>query len=68
MLNFAATENSSYLLCNATMLLARHPEWLEALWNEQRALMEEFGEDNFDRKVRLKQPSKLHASFFNLPA
>ena len=51
MLNFAATENSSYLLCNAIMLLAQHPQWLEAIYEEQKQLMEEYGEDNFHRKV-----------------
>lgn len=52
MLNFAATENSSYLLCNAIMLLAQHPEWLDAIYEEQKVLMDEYGPDNWDRRVR----------------
>ena len=51
MLNFAATENSSYLLCNAIMLLAQHPEWLLAIYEEQKVLMHEYGPDNWDRRV-----------------
>lgn len=53
MLNFAATENSSYALCQATMLLARHPEWLDAIWEEQKELIAQYGEDTIDRKVHI---------------
>lgn len=65
MLNFAATENSSYALCQATMLLARHPEWFDAIWEEQKELIAQYGEDTIDRKVRCKSSLKHFCTLFS---
>lgn len=49
-LQFAGTDTTAYALTRGALLLAEHPQWHEALWEEQQALMEEFG-DAIDRRV-----------------
>lgn len=50
-LMMAGIDTTSYVIGETTRFLVRHPEWLEALWQEQQRLIAEFGED-IDRKVR----------------
>jgi hypothetical protein len=47
---FAGTDTSSQSMNRIAQCLANHPQWLDALWEEQKALIEEFGED-INRKV-----------------
>ena len=55
-LMFAGTDTTAVTICRAMQCLASHPEWLEALAEEQQRLIAEHGE-KIDRKVRtLLQP------------
>ena len=47
----AGMETTTFTVSQATRLLAQHPEWLQALWEEQERLIEEFG-PSIDRRVR----------------
>ena len=47
----AGMDTTTLIVTQATRFLARHPEWLQALWEEQERLIAEFGPD-IDRRVR----------------
>jgi hypothetical protein len=57
-LMFVGTDNSAYLLSQAVLMLHRHPEWLEELFQEQVRLIAEFGPE-LERKVR--SDASMHA-------
>ena len=48
---FSGTDTTAYTAARLMQRLAKHPEWLDALWEEQQRLMAEFGEE-LDRRVR----------------
>ena len=47
----AAMDTTSFVVLQATRFLARHPQWLQSLWEEQERLIAEFGPE-IDRRVR----------------
>lgn len=50
-LQFAGTDTTAYAMTRAAMYLAEYPKWHQELWEEQQALMAEYG-DTIDRRVR----------------
>lgn len=56
---FAGTDTTSYTISRSMQWLAKHPEWLEALIEEQTRLKAEYGPE-LDQTVRI--PSFLHRS------
>ena len=48
----AAMDTTSFVVLQATRFLARHPQWLQSLWEEQERLIAEFG-PKIDRRVRV---------------
>jgi cytochrome P450 len=55
LLIFAGTDTTSYMLSQCAIWLAKYPEWLEVLWEEQQRIMAEFG-DEITPKVRAELP------------
>lgn len=48
----AGTDTTGYTMTRAVVWLCKHPEWLQALWEEQQRLIAEYG-DAIDRRVRI---------------
>lgn len=48
---FSGTDTTAYTATRLLQRLAKHPQWLDALWDEQQRLMAEYGEE-LDRRVR----------------
>ena len=46
----AGMDTTTLIVSHATRYLAQHPDWLQALWEEQERLMAEFG-TTIDRRV-----------------
>lgn len=56
LLIFAGTDTSAFLIAKSMVYLAKHPEWLKALTEEQDRLIAEYGEE-MSPKVQLIPPS-----------
>ena len=49
----AGTDTTCFLVSRAFQLLSRHPSWLDKLWDEQQAIMQQHG-TSINATVRLQ--------------
>ena len=61
-LMFAGIDTTAYVAAETTCFLVKHPQWLDALWEEQQRLIAEYGE-HIDRRV---QPLSIDTSHCQL--